>query len=230
MSSVSTQLDCQFSFAKTVEGGLEFSINNLHNRMTEAVKRVLFTLWTADGKPICPSPVRENAIACDRLQLAALLQHLRKIGVNVTQFHRDMPSSFQPINPLYGTSIGFPSNTMYNKCWDKIVSTFMNTKDPSSALPGNHTDCSPFQKLFRTFSKWDPAGLDLWKLRDGVPLEVVLYELPRHRHQQKEVAALIAQSAHTALNHPIANSIKRAESFTPVVKSESTNGFVQTTK
>lgn len=174
--------------------------------MTEAVKRILFTLWTADGKPICPSPARENAVACDRLQLAALLQHLRKMGINVAQFHRDMPSSSQFISPHDGTR--FPSNTVHNKCWDKIVSTFKNAKDPSSALLGNHTGCSPFQKLFRTISKWDPAGLDLWKLRDGTPWEEVSYELPPHRYQpQKEISSTavdpIAQHAHAALNYPL---------------------------
>ena len=164
-------------------------------------------LWTADGKPICPSPIRENAIACDRLQLAALLQHLRKLGINVAQFHRDMPSSSQPINLPDGTNIGFLSHTIHNKCWDKIVSTFKSTKDPSSALLGNHTGCSPFHKLFRTLSKWDPAGLNLWKLRDGAPYEEVFYELPSHRHQQqKEIS-----SAVVAPIHPITNAMSRVE-------------------
>lgn len=180
--------------------------------MTEAVKRVLFTLWTADGKPICPSPIRENAIACDRLQLAALLQHLRKIGVNVAQFHRGMPSS-QPINSFDGTNVGLPFNTIHNKCWDKIVSTFKNTKDPSSALLGNHTGCSLFQNLFRTMSKWDPAGLDLWRLRDGGPWEEVFYELPPHRRQQqKEIPSVVI--------HPKTNSMSRLDSLTPIIKSE----------
>ncbi|KAF8463541.1 hypothetical protein BDZ91DRAFT_850200 [Kalaharituber pfeilii] len=187
--------DCGAGLGVKVEGvpaivleALAASIEDLHNRMAQTAQQALMAYWNAT-KPLCKSPIpilrveidlgayppqmqpppspTLKAIACDRLQLAALMHHLKKFGMAplLSMLGQPVQPHYQQHPPQYSPRPLPNATEARRNTADRVLGTFKNvTENFSKELDGDHRGCSPFPELWEMLRMVDTQGLDLWEI------------------------------------------------------------------
>ena len=158
----------------------------MHRRMSQTAQKVLMAYWNAPI-PICRGYVTSKAIACDRLQLAGLMHHLKKIGMDCILNLPADPSSNNSAPPgNTGNPRLLPPLDSRRRTADKLLASFRNVAENfSSELGGSHLKCSPFPELYELLRQVDTPGLDLWQLVETLERMKLQEQHQRERQQEQ---------------------------------------------
>ncbi|KAI5785499.1 hypothetical protein DFH27DRAFT_261033 [Peziza echinospora] len=142
---------------------ISISMTELHTNMAKAVETVLMRYLM--DQTLCQYG---HGKVCDRVQMAKVVHHLRKMG----------------IEPISGVGITYPNNipTFSNleqhspnsnlgdlkfgrRSIERILHLFKGFAEGySKELPDDHRECSPFPMLYEQLKKMDTPGLNVWEL------------------------------------------------------------------